>query len=127
MKEIKFRVWNGSKMEHNIMAGFLGTFYVQGIDEKDSASMSPFNTKYPDPVRVMQFTGLKDKNGDDIWEGDILKHENGYLKEVKWGHHLWAFITINRKPTMVYQTAAFPNQFEIIGNIYETPELINHE
>ena len=45
-REIKFRVWTGQEMEHRIMVGFLGAFYVQGIDEKDSASMSPFNTKY---------------------------------------------------------------------------------
>ena len=34
MKIIKFRVWNGHKMELNIMAGLLGAFYVQGMNEK---------------------------------------------------------------------------------------------
>ena len=70
-REIKFRAWNGASMEINVMAGFLGAFYVQGIDPEDSASMSPFNTKL-EGVELMQFTGLHDRNGKEIYEGDIV-------------------------------------------------------
>lgn len=122
-REIRFRVWNGFKMEYNIMAGFLGAFYVQGMDEKDSACMSPFNTKYHAETPIMQFTGLLDKSDKEIYDGDILKHDNGYLCKIYWGHHLWAVSPIEEKPTEEYQDACFPNQFIVVGNIYENSNL----
>ena len=77
MREIKFRVWNGSAYEYDVMVGKFGAFYVNpmnnGLDATDSASLSPFNTKFSDGVVVEQFTGLIDKNGlTYIYEGDII-------------------------------------------------------
>lgn len=130
MREIKFRVWTGSKMEHNVMAGFLGAFYVQGLDEKDSASMSPMNTKYYEPVRIMQFTGLTDKEGKPIYEGDILKpsigsptiifyHEGTASFNVKYANDDDYFRAIGNAETSVYLT--------VIGNIYEHPALLEEK
>ena len=129
-REIKFRVWTGLKMEYNIMAGFLGAFYVQGIDEKDSASMSPFNTKYGESP-LMQFTGLKDKNGKEIYEGDILAN---YFK-VEWNplHCGWALFNhrgfcheLLADEYGLDGNSLDPWQItgEVIGNIYENPELL---
>ncbi|HMG16750.1 MAG TPA: YopX family protein [Saprospiraceae bacterium] len=123
-REIKFRVWNGSNMELNVMVGFLGAFYVQGIDEKDSASMSPFNTKYFSETPVMQFTGMNDKNENEIYEGDIVRF-------LSWRD---ALQRMEEKKMVVEFARGFfiplvsfgdnCKDYEVIGNIYENPELI---
>ena len=89
---------------------------------------------------VGQFTGLRDINGKDIYEGDILRSPSGNIVAVKFGYkehivkHGWPYITDsfacygwiarNVKKSI---TDFFDNEFaagEVIGNIYDNPELI---
>lgn len=97
-----------------------------------------------DPKTVGQYTGLKDKNGTKIFEGDILKgfnypykHEEefNYFAEVLWFENSPAFgiYTFKNPKSEVsgisegntdYMEDWIPNSWEVIGNIYDNPELL---
>ena len=133
-REITFRIWNGSQMEHKIMAGFLGAFYVQSIDEKDSASMSTFNTIYSENTPLMQFTGMQDKNGNMLYESDIVECGYGRGKivfksgcfMVEWIDDKEAYMEFlfSRKGTYARRD---DDEFILIGNIYENKEFLNKQ
>ncbi len=109
-------------MECRIVAGQLGAFYVEGLDPRDSACMSPFNTKYPEQTPIMQFTGLHDKNGNPVYEGDIVFDPSQYggNKVVIWNNNLACF-EFNRPLGYAIASVIL---CEVIGNIYENPELL---
>lgn len=117
-REIKFRAWTGSEMEYKVMAGYLGAFYVAGIDPKDTASMSPMNTIYSENTPVMQFTGLKDKNGKECYEGDIIISEDSEIERII-EFRDGCFTEKNSFPT-----TPLPKNFEVIGNIYQNPDFL---
>ncbi len=137
MREVKFRAWNGTNMEHNVMAGWLGAYYVKGIDENDSACMSTFNTHLGSSP-LMQFTGLKDKGGKEIYEGDVVAHKilpssvNGsptaiqieLRYEVVWWQGDYSGSWKCRSIAAMPQLMDFAPDLEVIGNIYENPDLI---
>lgn len=70
--------------------------------------------------KVMQYTGLKDKDGLEIYEDDILKHNNGEILVVKWLDNEGRFFA-----DKWYCLQITMSKCEIIGNIYENQELID--
>lgn len=136
-RELRFRAYNGETMNYNIMVGKFGAFWINpgtknnGLDEKDSASLTPFNTKCAETTIVMQSTGLNDINDTPIFEGDIVKCSYGKGKVVwkagcfmvEWIDDKEAYLefVFSRKGMYVRKD---DERFEIIGNTYENPELL---
>jgi uncharacterized phage protein (TIGR01671 family) len=113
-----------------------------GLDPNDSASLTPFNTKYHEGTPVMQFTGLVDRNGKEIYEGDLLRYPGdnthftayevffhdgdanpdyniGYsINRTHYQGSICGGIIPSFKPNSV-------SHMEVCGNIYENKELLS--
>lgn len=122
MRALKFRSWDGSKM---IQVGW-DTVSQQGY----YSPMEFFEYGYEGFKEVMQFTGLKDSKGTDIYEGDLLMYvaTNRSSMEVKFingcfvGEGPFNTCTLNS-----YFSAIDFESIEITGNIYENHDLIPNE
>lgn len=105
----KFRVWNDMQK-----------FYSPDDHYIDEDGELNTDGKYI----VEQCTGLKDKNGKLIYEGDFLKDNNG-IWQVLWDEKEAAFYLYNKKRD--FHLSPFIGEFEVIGNIHENPELLEEE
>jgi uncharacterized phage protein (TIGR01671 family) len=119
MREIKFRAWDD---EEKFMID-AEDFYFDS-DEPLADLFSSAKYRYV----LMQYVGIKDKNGKEIYEHDIVKTPAGY-----WGDNvIKANIgTIEYLDVEFIVNCAIPeycqfNEFEVIGNIYENPELLEN-
>lgn len=78
-----------------------------------------------EPATVGQYTGLKDKNGREIWEGDIFKHtdSNGVcIVRVLWDGCNARFIGIDQRNRLWY--VGREPRITVVGNIHDNPELL---
>ncbi len=70
--------------------------------------------------KLMQYTGLKDKNGVEIYEGDLIK-QGSLISEVIWREDFWGVGEGHYDDSSLYSCAS---RSEIVGNRYENPELL---
>lgn len=130
-REIKFR---GKRIDNKKWVyGFLADEdYINDIDSIDLSSIEV------DIDTVCEFTGLLDKNGKEIYEGDIISVNGKYPKLVKYIDDYACFclanITdLNKKWISPWQQVFpswwndFKREIRVIGNIYDNPDLIKEE
>ncbi len=127
-REIKFRIWDieNKEMLKVQELDFEPTFYGGRIAIRPDQYNDYFDTE---DMILMQYTGLNDKNGKEIYEGDIVG-DNKIKWIVKWNKHRMGF---SLYPTTKQLYDEMPinveNElgFKILGNIYDNPELLGGE
>lgn len=126
-REIKFRAWNKEKRN---------MFNIARLDIADGTCYDHLFSRniydFWNECILMQYTGLKDINGKEIYEGDIVKIPNdetlyGYNAGEKYQVY-FAYGGFRLKPKYDKNAKGFwledDNELEVIGNIYENPELL---
>lgn len=126
MRKIKFR---GKRLDNDIQTGpadgWVTGFYYQGLCEGE---VRHFIASCPcvwevDPATVGQYTGLKDKNGEEICEGDIVEWENmmgtKMCSVIAYRGRGFCFVDAHNKPEEIWCYV-----FKKIGNIHDNPELL---
>ncbi len=117
-RTIKFRAWDTEK---KVMVDW----------ERIKTDASPLFLEGGSIHKIMQYTNLKDKNGVEIYEGDILTKNPRYKYKViyrdEWGKYVlqalfWSEKEDRERP--IYLAIMQCPRMEVIGNIYETPELL---
>lgn len=132
VREIKFRVWD----KYGKYMRYLGDDSHDSIEFFDENRASYYNLQCGDGGAstteedcdgygfspLMQYTGLKDKNGKEIYEGDIL-----ITKDIEGGKYK-TFVTHENGMFLSGEESLYDDVFlfeaEVVGNIYENPELL---
>jgi hypothetical protein len=114
MRTIKFRAWDGSNMINPFCELDHETKYFWGDDRDDV------------PIHaVMQYTGMKDIDNNEIFECDIVRVD-GQIDDnfiVEWGFHSWVLRHHAEKKLIKTRRSLFKNS-KVVGNIYSNPELL---
>ncbi len=121
MREISYRAWDriNKEMVYDIQKAYddqYGNFHERCF--WDYLDPGEGNEKQYD---IMQYTGLKDRKGEKIFEGDVLeicRFEEPIYKVVK---YVWHGFTTSKGDNVYFPSE---KRVQIVGNIYETPELM---
>ena len=125
----KLRAWD--KQDERMSYG-----EVEYFDDSINYRFDHFCTGADEDVEFMQSTGIKDKNGVEVYEGDVINYRNSFRNPMTGSGSL----SINRDFKIIFENGEFKakgfdirlknilSYSEVIGNIYENPELLEgHE
>ena len=131
-REIKFRAWDGNRMAYQGEDGWFST-NLDTTKYKNQCLQLPSAIK-DEKITVMQYTGLKDKNGKEIYEGDIMGGYPHGEAAVRWNNEYACFecywteedFDEEGEPIEKETSSLFANEllnckdkWVVIGNIYE--------
>lgn len=132
-RPIKFRAWDSDKSK---MVDVYAIDWAGKDDRRPTSINYPQGKLYDAPedfggaIKLMQFTGLTDKNGKEIYEGDIVKKDYDKANyQVAWTDDCYGsklgfdLLDVNGDCHEYYYGGFYPKEVEVIGNIYENPEL----
>jgi uncharacterized phage protein (TIGR01671 family) len=145
MRQIKFRAWDGQTMHYDGIFQF--TQFPQGmpvLKPQDTALHFPFEGiesgemicgEAAPKVALMQFTGLYDKNGKEIWEGDIVNTwwnhhgkpgDRQFVSGIVFNEHISAWQISYRNIADGWASDNLTSRYfvEVIGNGYENPGIL---
>ena len=130
MREIRFRAWD--KLDNRMVE--VDRLIWNRAGELDAVCYKPSLVKSEclvlEDIELMQYTGLKDKNGKEIYEGDIVKARSrgvNCVYEVYWEERSCQFRCCAHSDRQFDKTHLMDWADEVIGNIYENKELLEGE
>ena len=129
MREIKFRAWYQNKMHYNITKAH----YEHNAMSGHGGDLWDFN-EWLKWSKVMQYTGLKDKNGKEIYEGDVIKYHRVFESKrevieltscIKFQNGAFGFDMKGFND--MFMSLGDDSDIEVIGNIFENKDLLEKE
>lgn len=135
MRDIKFKIYfkdeEGFMTKPITIEDLLHEDWIDFENEEGTFSLPLKDFRFfygkNENYEIMQYTGLKDKNGKEIYEGDVVKvftNKEWRIGIIIYEHSGFTIDVTNNKELEYGRTSIIENLTEVIGNIYDNPELL---